>query len=255
MSSLLQYDGSFDGFLTCVFDCYEYRYASVNIVNQHKSQLHLFADPHIVVTDEEKANRVRKGLQAIMGNKGIGHLYRAFLSENDSVENLLFSLIKRAFTEKKDPKNDFGDPNILKVSQLVKNVRREKHRMEAFVRFRLTKDGWYFASIEPDFNVLPLIISHFKNRYADQKWMIYDLKRNYGVFYDLKKTELMNLDFEHYRNFWDTPQEFFAQEELDFQSLWKEYFKSTNIESRKNMKLHVRHVPKRYWKYLSEKQG
>ncbi|MNL65412.1 hypothetical protein D3C87_1897410 [compost metagenome] len=37
--------------------------------------------------------------------------------------------------------------------------------------------------------------------------------------------------------------------------LWQDYFKSTNILARKNMRLHVRHVPRRYWKYLSEKQG
>ena len=36
--------------------------------------------------------------------------------------------------------------------------------------------------------------------------------------------------------------------------MWKDYFDSTNIKERKNMKLHIRHVPKRYWKYLSEKQ-
>ena len=34
-----------------------------------------------------------------------------------------------------------------------------------------------------------------------------------------------------------------------------EYFKSTNIKSRKNMKLHLQHVPKRYWKYLTEKSS
>ncbi|RZL34744.1 MAG: DUF4130 domain-containing protein, partial [Pedobacter sp.] len=43
------------------------------------------------------------------------------------------------------------------------------------------------------------------------------------------------------------------KEEL-YTHLWKDYFKSTNIESRKNTKLHVQHVPKRYWKYLTEKQ-
>ncbi|MGK4566274.1 DUF4130 domain-containing protein [Flavobacterium sp. 3HN19-14] len=36
--------------------------------------------------------------------------------------------------------------------------------------------------------------------------------------------------------------------------LWNDYFKSTNIPARKNMKLHLQHVPKRYWKYLTEKK-
>lgn len=32
------------------------------------------------------------------------------------------------------------------------------------------------------------------------------------------------------------------------------HFKSTNITERKNTKLHVQHIPKRYWRYLTEKQ-
>ena len=43
------------------------------------------------------------------------------------------------------------------------------------------------------------------------------------------------------------------QEDL-YQSLWQTYFDSVNIKARKNMKLHIQHMPKRYWKYLIEKQ-
>ena len=112
----------------------------------------------------------------------------------------------------------------------------------------------YFANIEPDFNVLPLISKHFKSRYADQKWVIYDIKRNYGLFYDLKTLEIVQMDFPKNFDFSKTDKNFFSEEEFEFQKLWQNYFKSTNITERKNMKLHVQHVPKRYWKYLSEKQ-
>ena len=46
---------------------------------------------------------------------------------------------------------------------------------------------------------------------------------------------------------------YFDESEIYFQKLWEEYFKSTNIKTRANMRLHVQHMPKRYWKYLSEK--
>ncbi|WP_340696552.1 DUF4130 domain-containing protein [Flavobacterium gyeonganense] len=35
--------------------------------------------------------------------------------------------------------------------------------------------------------------------------------------------------------------------------MWRRYFSSVTIESRKNMKLHIQHMPKRYWKNLIEK--
>jgi hypothetical protein len=34
--------------------------------------------------------------------------------------------------------------------------------MEAFIRFEQLKDGIYFAKIDPDFDVLTLIIRHLK---------------------------------------------------------------------------------------------
>jgi len=140
----------------------------------------------------------------------------------------------------------------LRVSQIAQMVGREKHRMEAFVRFKLTKDGYYFAEIEPDFNVIPLIERHFKDRYADQQWVIYDKKRKYGIHYDLDKVNTVVFENFDYQSS-DTIN-LLDESEVPYQKLWKDYFDSTNIESRKNMKLHTQHIPKRYWKHLSEKQ-
>ncbi len=132
----------------------------------------------------------------------------------------------------------------------------EELRMKAFTRFQKSADGLYVAMIEPDFNVLPLISGFFTKRYADQRWLIYDVKRSYGLLHadglvteveltDSKKGALTPADATVT---WD-------ERDVFFERLWKLYFKSTNIESRRNMKLHLQHVPKRYWKYLPEKQG
>ena len=130
---------------------------------------------------------------------------------------------------------------------------REKHRMEAFIRFELLKDGIYFAKIYPDFNVLTLVVRHFKNRYQDQKWLIYDFKRGYGVYYDLENTEIVTLDADAEKKLQDEDG-IYDDKEINYQKLWADYFDHTNIKERKNMKLHVQHVPKRYWKYLTEKK-
>jgi len=99
---------------------------------------------------------------------------------------------------------------------------------------------------------LPLITSHFKDRYADQKWILYDIKRGYGIYYDLTKVEIIKLDFFSKLNT-NIQEENYANNELDFQNLWQTYFNNVNITSRKNTKLHTQHLPKRYWKYLIEK--
>jgi probable DNA metabolism protein len=144
---------------------------------------------------------------------------------------------------------------VLALAQTAKKVEREKHRMEAFIRFKHAADGMFYCGIDPDFNVIPLIMKHFKDRYADQKWVIYDLKRHYGIFYDLEKVEEIHLSDEDHKNFQIGQKELTSEKEEMYADLWVNYFKSTNIVARKNMKLHIRHVPKRYWKYLTEKQG
>jgi probable DNA metabolism protein len=43
-------------------------------------------------------------------------------------------------------------------------------------------------------------------------------------------------------------------DETLYQDLWQQYFKSVNIAARKNTRLHIQHMPRRYWKYLPEKR-
>lgn len=254
MQKVLVYDGSFEGFLSVVFKVYEEKLTEVDIQREGSVQASFFGDNVEVITNKAQADRVWNGLKKKLTSFGRNQLYYSFLSEISSIENTLLDYIQQVFGTEENMEKDFSNATVLKVSKITKSVGREKHRMEAFVRFKLTKDNLYFANIAPDFNVLPLIAKHFRSRYADQKWVIYDIKRNYGLYYNLENVEMIVMDFPKEFDFTKTSRDFFAEEELAFQELWQNYFKSTNIESRKNMLLHVRHVPKRYWKYLSEKQ-
>ena len=253
-SKTLIYDGTFDGFLCAVFHVYEYKLKDVTIKNKFTAQSQLFSDNENIITETEKANRVWNGIKNKTSRTGSYQLYYTFLSEKEGVESIMLDAIRYILSSNLNSDKDYSHPSILQIAQIAKMVGREKHRMEAFVRFKLTKDHIYFANIEPDFNVLPLIIKHFKSRYADQKWMIYDIKRAYGIYYDLEKVDIINIELPSGFNFTKTDSDYFAEEEFEFQKLWQDYFRSTNIASRKNMKLHTQHVPKRYWKYLSEKQ-
>lgn len=253
-SKILTYDGSFNGFLTAVFKVYEEKITVSDIQRFGEVQNALFADNERVYTNNEKAKRVWKGIQA-KNQQALKNIYFAFLSEKKGIELMLLHYIQKMFVNKASVHIDFSDATVLKISQLSKSVGREKHRMEAFVRFQLTKDGIYFANIDPDFNVLPLISKHFRNRYADQEWIIYDIKRKYGLYYNGSSMELISLDMAEVYTNSIRKSDRFLEEEYDYQTLWNNYFKSTNIKSRINKKLHTQHVPKRYWKYLSEKKA
>lgn len=252
--TLLSYNSTFEGFLTAVFEIYEFKYQNPKIIKKDDLQQNLFADSIEIITDNSKSDRVIKKLHTQLESDGVRSLIYAFLSEKPGIEDLLFNVINYSV---KNPKvnilKDFANDNVLQIVQLTKSVGREKHRMEAFIRFEQLKDGVYFAKIDPDFDVLTLIIRHFKNRYQDQKWLIYDLRRKYGVYYDLKDVEIVSMDLD-IKSIEDKNNQVFSETELNYQKLWWEYFDHTNIKERKNTKLHVQHVPKRYWKYLTEKK-
>ncbi|MGC1514581.1 MAG: TIGR03915 family putative DNA repair protein [Maribacter sp.] len=252
-SKTLIYDGSFNGFLTAVFVGFEQKLHHADIQRNGMVQNGLFADTETIFTNIDKAQRVWNGVR----NKSataIKHIYFAYLSEQKHIDALLYHYIQKLMGSNLNNSQNFADDCILKIEQLAHKVGREKHRMEAFVRFQLTKDDVYFANIEPDYDVLPLISKHFKNRYADQQWIIYDVKRNYGLYYDLKGVEIIALDLKGFHVNSLKKSSVFTDAEYQYQDLWSNYFKSTTIKLRINPKLHTQHVPKRYWKYLSEKK-
>ena len=164
----LVYDGTFGGFLTSVFEMYEYRFSDVKIVKQSVYNISVFNQDRTVETNADKALRVWKGLLNYTSAQAAESLYHTWLSELPNIEKHLLQYIQHLFVKKISIDTDFSHAAVLKIAQTTKKVHRERHRMEAFVRFQLTKDGLYYAVIEPDFNVLPLLTDHFKNRYADQ---------------------------------------------------------------------------------------
>lgn len=252
----LIYDGTFDGFLTGVFDAYDRKLKDFSIVRERYYQPAISTEPLHVITDAAKSQRVWSGLKKKLSRGKCSEMYKSFLSELPQIEQTLTGFIQHVFAHEKSVEDDLGHPGVIAISQIAHKVHREKHRMEAFIRFQLTKDGIYFATISPDFNVIPLIVHHFKDRYADQRWLIYDDKRNYGIHYDPKTNAvsevIIGLHNEAKQQF--LPQNLCHDDEQEWQKLWKGYFTSVNIASRKNKKLHVQHVPMRYWRYLTEKR-
>ena len=248
------FDGTLEGLLTAIFEFYERKPGKIQLVAQQHFEPFLLAEVLEIVSDETKAQRVWKGLSKKIGNNWLLRFYKAFLSEDAGTFQHLFYFACYIFDNAKGAEQNFGHPAVIALTQMERSVSRERHRMKAFIRFQETADGIFYAPVEPDFNVLPLISSFFQNRYADQRWIIYDLKRKYGLYYDLNKVEEIVLEQQPImkKTTYLSAGLLHNKEQL-YGLLWNDYFKSTNIPARKNMKLHIRHVPKRYWKYLTEK--
>ena len=249
------FDGSFEGLLTAIFEFYDRREKAVELVWDKFYQPMMLQETLEVVTDEAKAKRVWDGLKKKLPRQWLTTFYKAYLSEQPQAFADLFNFARYIFDSPAGAEANFGNPYVVAVTLWDKKVRRERHRMKAFIRFQKTADGIYYCPVEPDFNVLPLIAKFFKDRYADQQWIIYDIRRKYGLYYNLSTVEEITYDFVSAIDIKkiNLPASLLDEKEELASILWKDYFNSTNIPARKNMKLHIQHVPRRYWKYLNEK--
>lgn len=251
-----RYDGTFTGFLTLVFDVFDRKEQPTVIVRPGTQSL-LFANIYEVITSDEKSERVWNGIIKTGGAATGEHLYYAYLSREEGAEMAMLNYCQHLFASKRMIMTDLAHPDVLAVHQLFRKVDRESHRVLMFLRFEQAADGTYFAPYAPKYDVIPMTVAHFKSRFADQNWLIYDTLRQYGIYYNAAegKAERITIDNAAFNPVNGQLLADAAHPSDDnWQALWQAYFKSTAIAERKNLLLQKNHMPKRFWKYLTEKR-
>ena len=250
-----RYDQTFEGLLTVVFDAYARRQFPEGLLGEEEP-VPLFGEVALtVVTDTAKADRVWKGLGKHISASARSALTCVWLSEMPEVDRLLFRYMRKAIDSTRSIELNFGDPDVLAVSKLWRKVNNERERTLQFFRFQKAADGTYFAAVAPLYNVLPLVLAYATDRFADQRWLLYDLKRSYGYYYDLREaTEVRFNESEGHLKEGLLSPDIMDKEEVLFQRMWKAYFQSIAIQERLNPRLQRQHMPQRFWAYMPEKR-
>jgi len=228
---ILLYDGSFNGFLTTIYEIYEKNIIVMNIQKTGTCQNALFTEIDTIGTQVAKAERVWNNLRHKNYN-ALKNIYFAFLSEQKSIEWLLYQYIQKLYA--RDVMADLYDENTtaLKIGQIAKAVEREKLSLEAKLQFQITEDDVYLEIIEPEFNIIPLVSKHFRTLHRGKEWIIYDAKRNYGIHYCGGAMEFVVLDLENNFLFEHKRKDRKKIRKDHNPELWNDYFKSNHIRSR-----------------------
>lgn len=252
---IFYYDKTFEGLLTAVFEAYSRRTFPDKLLVEGEVLPLFYDEVFTVVSDPGKSDRVWKALQKKLSAVSLSRLTLTWLSELPGSDMLLFRYIRKVIDSPRSVETDFGDPDVLEMSKIWKKVGNERGHVVQFLRFQKTADGIFFAALSPLYNVLPLTVSHLKDRFADQRWLLYDLKREYGYYYDLKEVSEIRFEEkeEHLLSGW-LNEELMDKDEKLFQSLWSTYFRSIAIKERINPKLHRQMMPARFWPNLTEKR-
>jgi len=110
---IFKYDKTFEGLLTAVFDAY-FRRMFPDALLEEGAVLPIFYDEvHVVVADEEKSQRVWKGLERKLSKSALSCLTVCWLSELPEVDMLLFRYMRKAIDAPKSIELNFGDEDVL----------------------------------------------------------------------------------------------------------------------------------------------
>jgi DNA polymerase len=155
---------------------------------------------------------------------------------------LLYTLIWRAHRGEKHIFEDVADPLVQRVQRLAQAVRRDTHKMRAFLRFReVQADGAtrYVAWFEPTHFILEANTGFFIRRFATMTWSILTPYRS--AHWD--GTELR---LAAGANRADVP------DDDHLEAYWRAYFCAIFNPARLKVDAMTAEMPKKYWRNLPE---
>ena len=138
--------------------------------------------------------------------------------------------------------DDQADPLVRRVEMLAKEVRRDMHKMRAFVRFREMQDNdgaRFVAWFEPDHHIVRANAGFFVRRFASMRWSI--LTPELSIHWDGERLEESPGASKA-----DTPGGDPVEE------IWKSYYAATFNPARLKQRAMLSEMPKKYWRNLPE---
>lgn len=248
------YDKSWEGLLSCLFRAYADKTFADVLLGPDEAPPLLATSLKQIETSPEMARRVMAGLKRDLSPLALRQVMYAWLSEAGQADIIVFRYMRKVFDTMGRIESNFSDQDVMALRKLWQKTAKAVMHVQQFVRFQKTTHNIYFAILEPDCNVLPLTLNHFVSRFADQKWVIYDGRRNYGFYYDLQQVREIDLQAGALNADRQLAHSLLTDKEKALQQAWRRYFKTLAIKERINPKLHCQHVPRRFWRYLTEKQ-
>ena len=242
---IYRYDGSFDGLLCCVFESYDQKEIPMDILQPEAAQVTLFPVKEIV-TEPKKSNRVLTSIPQKMGGDALDFVQRAFLTCEPHKELYILLFLRMGYRYGPSVMNMLADDVVDVLFKAVKHLNNESHLLMGFVRFSIFNNA-LVAEIEPKNYVLPLLTQHFCERYPEERFLIYDKTHGMALIYQPYHSEIVPIE--------DLQLPEPDEQEQEFRALWRLFYDTIEVQGRHNPKCRMGHMPKRYWKYLTEFGG
>ncbi len=237
------YDGSFEGFLSCIFDSYRFRESPTEICPEDETTFTLFPT-RVIPTDASHAARVLHKITAC-SSTAAALLKKGFCTCLPEKELHLYRMIAKLLREGPAFLKNFSDETLYPILRAVHHLNSEVHQWKGFVRFSQL-GGVLGSEIEPKNRVLPFLRVHFCARCQELPFFIYDRTHKEVLFCADGLWSIRPLE-----SFQMAPPDV---SEAHYRLLWKQFYDTIAIRERYNPKCRQTQMPKRYWSTMTEFQ-
>ena len=174
--------------------------------------------------------------------RGFVDLAKAAICHRDPERFALLYALLLKLRANRHALDDRADPLIDRIEKMAKEVRRDAHKMHAFVRFREVEDedgARFVAWFEPDNHIVRREAGFFVRRFANMRWTIMTPELTVG--WDGKTlTEGPGATRKD------------APDGDPVEETWKTYYASIFNPARVKVKAMTKEMPKKYWKNMPE---
>lgn len=235
-----EYDGSFGGFLTLVYYAFSEKKFPETILTSEKAIELLFTNRSIL-TNEIISKKIYRRLVNQLKRENSQFIFDAFYCSLASKERCLLDAINIGLETTDLLENYLGHPSILALKKSLNQLLSEVHQLTGFLRFNYVGTILY-STIEPKHFSLPFLCPHFANRYPQQTMIIYDETHRLLAIIEKQKISFIENSAP--------PDYCLSENETTIESYWLRFLESVTINERKNEKIQLNHLPKRYRKNM-----
>ena len=239
---ILLYDGTFERFLSLVYEVYYKKLKPTKIYKTLPNEI-LFEEILEINSSKESGIKVLNAIKTKFPKEILEKILNIFMCDSKEFEMALLEYIVIGFKDSKQLYN-INNSCVFYLNNLEKELFRVTHKLTGFIRFEELEDKTLYAKIESKFNVIYFLGRHFLKRFNNQNFIIHDINRKLAFVkmqndYSIKEVA-----------FFDEPN--YSSNEQKFQKLWKSFFSGVTINERTNLKLQTQMVPLLYRTYMSE---
>jgi probable DNA metabolism protein len=240
-----QYDGSFAGFLSCVYDSFTYHEAPAAFSSEAETPISLYPT-RWVETDLAHAKLVYASWKQKISPEAQALAADGFLTCMPQRELIIYNFVALGYRVGPGVVHWLTDDRVAPLLRGVQQLKNEAHLLKGFLRFADYGD-FLAGRICPKNRVLPLLRPHFCARYNTEHFLIFDEAHQEALFYRPNQWKLLSLTAL------ELPE--ISRTEAGFQALWQKFYDTVAIEERRNPKLRMQNVPKRFWSNMVELKG